>query len=176
MTKKTKQPSSHFKDLALLFSIPIGVSLLAAAIVYVPRMMANPTYDFVYSYCDDYDCVDPYSAESDGEVTKEAVKTTERYSQYGSEAKLGYYEAKTGAVRVISYEGAQRYQLSTSSVSPEGYSLTNANDDGGLLFGGSSDRQWYLQDGLKKKPVKLAGPDQYYSSSNDINFLGWVKR
>lgn len=180
-SEKTPQTASkHFKDLILLFSIPIGISLLAAAIVYVPRALANPQTDFLYSYCDDYDCKDPYSAASDGRVTKSESKSRTSTEQdfystgYRAEAKLGYYDVSTGAVRVISYQEAQQYQLVASSVSPDGYSLKRGGEDGGLLFGGGSDRHWYLQDGMKKRPVELLESNTYYD--NDINFLGWVRQ
>jgi hypothetical protein len=178
--KTPQKTSNHFKDLILLFSIPIGISLLAAAIVYIPRMMAKPAHDFVYSYCSEYDCIDPYSATSDGQITKRAAVASDRsgqysqYDTYDTEAKLGYYDVSTGATQTISFEDARKYQLSTSSLSPDGYSLVRVGDDGGFLFGGSTDKQWYLEDGLKKKPVKLSGSDPYYS--NNINFLGWVKQ
>lgn len=176
--------SSRVKDLFLLFSIPLAISVMAAAAVYVPRLLANPTYDFVYTYCEDYDCADTYSAASDGRVTMNVVSSSSspssplssssqnRYND--SVARLAYFDVASGASKLIDYNEAQKYQLSTSSISPDGYSLVRAGDDGGSLFGGNYSVAWHLEDGMKKRPIKLAGSDSNYS--NNIKLLGWVRR
>ncbi len=165
--------SSQIKDLVLLFSIPLGVSLLAAAVVYVPQLLAKPAYDFVYSYCDAYECADSYSLTADSRVLQNP-STSPRFGEL-PKARLGYYSAATGATRIITYGEAQGYALLNSSVSPDGYTLVRDSGKGGFLFWDGGERSWQLENGMKKRQVRLNGDSQSYYSDN-ITLLGWVRQ
>lgn len=162
---------SPTKDLILLFAIPIGIAILAAAIIYTPRLFANPKYDFIYSLCDDYDCRESYSVDATRRVSQKNISGRD-YA--GGAATIRYYDADTDATRSLTLEEAQRYRLDTSSKSPDGYSLSREDTGGGFLFWGDDDEGWYLKKGLQKKSVELSTAGSYYS--RDINFLGWVEQ
>lgn len=166
--KKSNQPS-HFKDLALLFAIPIGIALLAAIIIYTPRLLANPKNDFIYSVCSDYDCSYNFNVNRTGRISQYNLDT----SYYGSEPILKYYNAKDGSTRSLTSEDAKRYHLNSSSKSSDGYSLVREESGGDFLFGGNYKSNWYLKNGAKKKKVELFTGDSYGSS--DIKFLGWIE-
>lgn len=156
------------KDLALLFSVPIGIALLAAVIVYTPRFFANPSYDFIYAHCADYRCRNAFTVGSGGQIQQ---KNPSDDSFYETE-DLRYYDASEDASRNLTVEDAEQYQLLNSSKSPDGYVVEREESSSGFLFWGEYSEGWYMKNGLKKKQIQLAN-DTYYSDS--INFLGWVK-
>ncbi|HSX29545.1 MAG TPA: hypothetical protein VLE73_03220 [Candidatus Saccharimonadales bacterium] len=164
---------TYIKDLVLLFSIPLAIAFLAGIAVYVPRLSAKPSYDFIYTYCPDYSCTTSYSMTGDGHVQQSKADISGFKPQH---AQLRYFDTSANASRVISYDDAQHYTLINSSKSPDGYRLTRGTSDGGFLFwsdGGSTS--WYLENGWKKRTVQLVtGQNSYYS--NDTTFLGWVQK
>lgn len=177
MTTKVPQKMSvqannmaYRKDLILLLAIPTAIALIAAAVVYIPRLLANPSYDFVYSLCDNYECMNRFSAGT-GRIVEETSRT-----EFGkTKASLYYYDATADSTKSITLEQARSYELDTSSKSPEGYVVSSEAKGGGFLFGGSYEAGWYLKNGMKEKEIQLSnnGAD-YYSQS--ITFLGWVEK
>lgn len=165
--------TSPLKDLLLLFSIPIAIIIVAAGVIYVPRLLANPAYDFIYVVCDDYRCKNSYSLDNEGRVTDNADDSKES-SYYSQTAYLRYYDASDGATRSVTLEEARTYRLDASSKSPDGYTLTSERSGGGFLFWSDRDNGWYLQDGAKKKKIELSTKQSYYSQ--DVKFLGWVNQ
>jgi hypothetical protein len=168
--KKTSS-TTHLKDLLLLFSIPIGIAILAAIVVYVPRLMANPKTDFMYITCTDYRCNEGYSVDSSGSIVREYPDQSK--PSYGPNATIYYYDATTDATKVISFDEAEKYRLNSSSKSPDGYTLTHDSSSEGFLFWGDYDESWYLKNGAKKRKVELNPSGRYYAT--DIKFLGWVQ-
>lgn len=169
-TKNSNKPS-HLKDLILLFAIPIGIAVFAAIAVYAPRLFADPKYDFIYSVCSSYDCNYDYNVDSSGYVSQ----YSRNRDYYNGTSTLRYYSAKDDSTRSLTLEEAKRYQLNTSSKSPDGYSLVREDSDSGFLFWGNYDSGWYLKDGAKKKKVELSNDSSYYSS-RDIKFLALINK
>lgn len=170
--KKTKT-NSHLKDLMLLFAIPVAIAVFAAAVIYIPRLLANPKYDFVYSACDVYRCNNSYSVDAAGYAVEDYVNPS-NFRHYDQPARLRYYDSQNDSWRDLTLEEARRYQLNTSSRSPDGYVLTRESSSSGFLFWGDYDDGWYLKSGTKKKSVELTNSGSYYS--RDIKFLGWVNK
>ena len=162
--------NNHIKDLILLFSIPIGIALFAAAAIYLPRLMANPKHDMIYSLCDSYRCTNSYSTDANGKIVR---TDTDENSKYYDAASLYYYDAANDSTRILSIEEANKYSLNTSSKSPDGYALVQENSSSGFLFWSDSDDDWYLKVGAKKKKVQLTNTGS--NSSSEIKFLGWIK-
>lgn len=162
--------SSHLKDLLLLFAIPIAIAVFAAAVIYIPTLFAKPTYDFIYSVCEDYDCRNSYSVSSTGNVSQDSTNS----DYYNGTASLRYYDSSNDSTRSLSLEEAKGYRLNTSSKSPDGYTLARESSSGGFLFWGDYDEGWYLKDGAKKKKVELTTTSSYHS--RDIKLLGWVNK
>lgn len=173
MTNKTAQQPhapSPLKDLILLFAIPLGIAAFAAIAVYVPRLFTHPAYDFIYSACSSYDCAQPYTVDDSGHISQRPAS----YQDYADVATLRYYSTKDDSTKSLTPEEAARFQLNTSSKSPDGYSLTREDTDNGFLLWGSYDSGWYLKDGAKKRKVELS--TDYPYNSRDIKFLGWITK
>lgn len=171
--KKSNQPN-RTKDLILFFAVPLAVVAIAMLIVYIPRLLASPQYDFIYSVCARYECDTDYKVDSLGNITQETDN-----SGYRSDgvASLRYYDTKNNSFKNLGSSEANQYRLNTSSKSPDGYTLSRDSSGGGgfLFWGSSSDSGWYLKNGMLKQQVdfSLAGYDYY---SDNINFLGWVEK
>lgn len=169
----TAKPN-YLKDLLLLFAIPVGIAVFAAAAIYLPSLFANPKYDFVYSTCDDYNCGSSYVVDHSGYILQDYSNSSD-YDYYDDRtASLRYYDAKKDSTRTLTFEEAKKYQLDASSKSPDGYKLTRESSGDEFLFWGNSNEGWYLKNGAKKKKVELSISSSYYS--NDIKFLGWVSK
>ncbi|HJQ08173.1 MAG TPA: hypothetical protein VJ836_01675 [Candidatus Saccharimonadales bacterium] len=170
--KKTKS-NSYFKDLFLLFAIPAAIAVFAALVIYVPRFLANPKYDFIYSVCDDYRCRDSYSVDTNGYVTW-GVSNAPDQDYYDRTASLRYYDSANEATKSLTLEEARRYTLNTSSKSPDGYTLDKGSSGSGFLFWDNYDESWYLKNGAKKKKVALTNNGSYHT--HEVTFLGWVNK
>lgn len=170
----TQKPSknTYIKDLLLLFAIPIAIALIAAALIYIPRLTANPSYDFIYSICEDYRCSNNYVVDATGHISV-SEDTTEPLRNYRT-ASLKYYDAANDSTRTLTVDQARTYTLNTSSKSPDDYTLTHENSRSGFLFWSESNTGWYLKDGTKKKKIDLLPVGSY--SSRDITFLGWINK
>lgn len=158
--KDRVQAKKHLKDILLLFSIPVGIVVLIVAFLYVPRLFANPTYDFIY--CKGYSCDGRFRVDTNGNLTSSAEST--RYSSPTD--RLHYYDAERDATRPIQLADALNFQLDPSSKSPEGYSLVRGTNNGGFLFYDSNREVWSLKKGIAITPISLQG--------YDITFIGWV--
>lgn len=169
-----KYKPSHLKDLLLLFAVPAGIALLAAIVIYTPRLFANPKYDFLYTYCDSYGCRDDYHVDESGFVIYDGVKSPD--DPYNTRdnglVAIRYYDVDTDSSKAISLEEAQKYELNTSSRSPDGYTLGQEKSGGGFLFWGDYEQGWYLKDGPKKKGVNLSISSPSYA--DHVEFLGWI--
>jgi hypothetical protein len=182
MSKTTdQQPTTaptrekYTKDLLLLFAIPGTIALIAALAVYIPQLLAKPKTDFIYSFCDEYECNDAYSVDSGGYVKHQQFEDSDVYYHPTRKAmSLRYYEAATDTYRTITLAEAQSHTLDTSAKSPDGYTLSSADNNGGFLFWDNYEESWYLKNGAKRKKVELVNSDSYYS--DNVTFLGWVKK
>lgn len=160
------QKNKHLKELLLLFSVPVGIVFVIVAFLYVPRMLANPSYDFIY--CTGHTCDNQYTVSSSGEInTPEG--SIGRYSYDPS--SLRYFDIEDDASRPITIDDAKNYRLSAKSKSPDGYTLERHTQSGGL-FSFNYEESWSLKKGLLSKPVTLSSNQHAYSSNT--SFVGWV--
>ncbi len=172
MPAKSQNQPSHLKDLMLLFAFPVGIAIVVAVVIYIPRLLAKPKYDFIYSLCNSYSCDNTYEVNSFGGITEHM--DAREYDSSSDRAVLRYYDATTDSTRSLSTAEAGRYRLNTSSKSPDGYVLSGEEGESGFLFWSDHQSGWYLKDGLKKKSVELSAQRSY--SSSEIEFLGWVEQ
>ena len=168
-TKPNKQSTK--KEFLLFISVPLSIMVIAAGILLVPGLFAKPKYDFVYSYCPEYGCENVF------ELTGSRIQETNvRSRDFGNttRSELYRYDIQTSSYQRLTLAEANNLALSTSSVSPDGYSLTNGEGSSGsfMFWGGNYDDNWYLKSGLKKKRVSL-GNNNYYSGN--VKLIGWIK-
>jgi|GEM_PF-854961 len=173
MTKPSPiPPKANVKnDLILLFSVPVLVILAAIALVYTPRLFANPSYDFIYSSCTGYSCSTNFSVGADQKIAEEPSNNT----SVSADPVLYYYDTSESSSTNITYTQAREHSLLSSQTAPDDYKLTQENGGSGFLFwsSNSDSTSWYLADGLKKKHIDLRYNDDNYSP---VNFIGWVQK
>ncbi len=165
--KKPKH-SDYIKDLVLLFAIPAGVILFAAMIMSLPRLWANPQYDFIYSACMKYSCNVDYKVNTSGNIIQYGKK-----NDGNNFSDLLYYSAKENSVIKIDLKEYKNSRLNTSTKSPDGYSLVRRAGNPGTLFFEGHPPTFYLQKGVKKKEIK---PSIFFWPVKGIKFLGWVNK
>ncbi len=168
-----KQMSSK-KEMLLFLLIPVTVIVLVATFLWVPSLFARPKYNFIYSYCPDYTCSYSYATSSTGRITKDEPLNAS-YTSSTVSPELYFYDTATNSSRQLGEVEAIQYKVDNSNVSPDGYRLEQGNTDGGgfLFWSGSSDNNWYLVSGIKKKAVHINGSSWY---GNSIKFIGWVEQ
>ncbi len=167
MAKVSKQNSKLLQAL-LFFGAPIIILAIALGIIATPSLFVHPAHNFVFSSCPDYSCTNYFSVDASGAITE---ATSSRSYPYGSTAQLYLYNVTTDSYSPISVEQANAISLSSSSASPDGYSVGRSNSSGGFLFFDSgSTSSWVVKKGSFEKPITLSnGPD--YATS--ITILGW---
>ena len=171
-------PATSRTELLLFLLIPVTIIGLMAALLWLPRLLAHPRYDFIYSMCSTYRCNMQYSTEDGSIASMPADASSIKYEDTSeSTPDLFYFDVETGGSKQISEAKARTYKLSTSTVSPDGYRLVQGGSRGGFLFwGGAGDYEWYLRSGLKKKPVVLGNGLATYYNGENVTFLGWVEQ
>lgn len=167
----TAKKSTTVRDIILLISVPLALIAILAAVVYVPRWMANPSYDFIYSVCESYRCSQRASVTNGVLVIEErGGDSNVRFDD--PSLQLRYYDVSERSSRALTAEEAQQFKLDSASRSPDGYTLTRESSSSGFLFWSDSSSGWVLKDGLRKKSVEL---ERQYSYGNSITFIGWVE-
>lgn len=154
---------THIKDLTLLFGIPIGIIIIIAALLYVPRLFANPGYDFIY--CTGYSCSEQYTVNPSGKIVE--MPNENRYTFESS--TLYYYDVERNTSRPLwSSVEALQYKLDPTLKSPDGYTLEHTTSGGDFLFSSNYRNNWSLTKGLVARPVTLD------ASGRNNHFIGWV--
>ncbi len=157
--------SAQAKNYILLISVPLVLIGLLAAAVFIPRLLANPQQDFLYSECPIYVCDNEF-------VVQNGVVVQQASGDYSMRDKrpieLYYYDVSEGTSQLISLEEAEKLQIHDSKQSSDGYELelryTTRNP--------TDESRWVLRNGLLVKPVNITTSLSY--STNAITFIGWV--
>lgn len=157
--KTHNHTTNRVRDFLLLFSVPLGVIILLIGFVYLPRLLANPMYDFVY--CSGFSCDGAFTVTPSGKII---ASEDRRYY----DASLQYYDVSRDASRPIQLEEAAKYQIDPLSKSPDGYIVRQNTSGGGILFLGNYKNDWSLKKGFASKPISL---DSHRSNT----FIGWVR-
>lgn len=181
------------KELAVLIAIPVCVFLFMVALLLVPQYLAHPKYSFIYAKCNIYQCsTSDVRIDSFGNILNNSYEKynsraeMHKYDRY-SEAEFNkkqapqfyIYDIDTGESKQVYGDEINRVKVSSSLVSPDGYSISKANDTyttGLFLFGGGSsykNSEYYVKNGILKKNIDL-GSDQPDDRS-EYKILGWVK-
>jgi hypothetical protein len=171
-TSPTLSKPKHVRDLLLLFSVPSAIALLAAIAIFVPRLAAHPSYNFIYSDCRTYSCDGTYTVGSNGRL--EFDPSDFRMNTVGSPVsppQLRYFDVRTNSSRPLALSDAQDLKLDSVSRSPDGYVLKHVTGGSDMLFVSNYTDTWQLENGFRKRPVAIDTTSTY---ENNISFIGWV--
>jgi hypothetical protein len=165
---------THIKDLLLLFAIPIAITLFAAAAIYIPRLLANPKYDFIYSICENYECNDSFEVNGSGIVYATNDEYIDNRTPVADRETIRIYDVSDNSSRSLSLDEAKKYRLDKSSKSPDGYKIEHESTNSSLLFVSNHSEGWYLKNGAMKKEIDLQNNSPSYYETDNIKLLGWV--
>ena len=169
MSKNDAKPSkkSSVRSFGLLFGLPVGLLLLSLLALTLPRVLAQPSYDFIYSYCPSFSCRSSYGYEA-GQIQESSTSNNR-----GDQPQLRYYSAEDDSHHTISLDEANELQINESSRAPDGYQLTyqRGSDSGFLFFYSSGDSNWVLERDWRSKPINLSTDSR---NRSNVTFIGWV--
>ena len=162
-------------------SIPILMILFVAASIYLPRLFAQPKYNFIYVSGDDSYCYRnngyQYYVQND-KLAKNEIKQIEnqKFTPPSTEARLYIYDVVKNEAREISFADAQNLNLNSNTKSPDDFEVVSGSRDDGFFpffWGGADYNARYLKghNVSKKLNLQLNG-DSYH---NDFRFIGWIK-
>jgi len=167
-------------------TLPIVLVIAVAIAVWIPRLTADPQYDFVYVYDGtrgpSSECMNYFI--DDGELIKQTFDMNDERTRavaglssntvcYSADAQLYRYDVSKQVSKRISVEGAQQLDLDDGRVSSDGYRLVRDVNRGGIfeIFGRSSNlSNWYLQ----KNSVRISLNIEHKLPYRRMDFLGWI--
>ncbi len=179
--------------LIIALAIPVVMMVLLAGAIYLPGIWNKPAYNFVYtdgadSYAYAYGI--SYRVENGRVVeqnvpyppeSKDELGVPIRYPYPSPKAptpKLYLYDIVSDSAKEISYEDAQKLNLSANQVSPDGFELSMGNQGGGvfpIFFNGGYDYGTYYLKGhgaAKKLNLPINTNQNYYGRT--VRLLGWI--
>ena len=168
--------------LAVGVLLPLVVVLALVVAVFVPALLANPQYDFLFTnegY--DYNRVYRFTYQvADGRIALKPVELhlgEYDHSVIEERPTLFRYSAHDGAVHEVSFADAESLALDPGPSSPDGYIVEYGASRGGgfFLFYDSRDSSgYYITKGGARKKVP-AIPSQGGYGYGQPKFIGWVK-
>lgn len=170
----------QYASLIVGIAIPVFMIIAVAATIYLPRFLAHPSFDFVFTVDGSYSNQTTYFVNDQGKLQKAPIKpSTDTGAVYYSPPLpqiLYLYDAQKSVVREISFDEASHLHINTASESPDGFMVTSSDDDmyNGIfpiIFGGNStyNARYLTGHGYR---LRVQIPDNGYMYS--FTFLGWV--
>ncbi|MDD5585188.1 MAG: hypothetical protein PHV55_09070 [Candidatus Omnitrophica bacterium] len=156
--------------------IPLLMIIFVMVSVYVPTLLTQPKCNFVYASGGDYYILGSYAVQS-GKLIKNEVKYPDKYPERTPiEPKLYICDVVSNTTREISFEEAQRLNLSSAQKSPDGFEISSGSEDYSIfsLFfqrGGYYGDKYIRGHGIAKR-LNLHKEDGYWY--HNYRFIGWV--
>ena len=171
----------HDPVLWLALGIPVLMIVLVAAGVILPRYFVKPPqYNFVYSVMANSNA--PVAAGGFYAYQVNDKGIVERYVTAGGPEKttaapvdtrtLYMYDVASHTSKQLSFDNAQKLQLNSNHVSPDGYDVETGNSDAGFPFGGGEGPDQYMAKGSYSQRLNIAA--MFGNTYYDFQFLGWV--
>ncbi len=158
--------------------IPLLMTALVVASIYLPQLSTKPRYDFVYVLGGDYYNRQPYKVEN-GKLVKQTLESlgNNYFNPPYTEPTLHVYDVARKASRDLTFLDAQGLSLDSSLTSPDGFVLTYGQDRPTLPFffqSGDDYNARYLKG--HNMSIKLNLQTSANSYDNNFSFVGWVKK
>lgn len=180
--------------LVLAFTLPLLLILFITVTTYIPSLLLNTQYDFIYVVCDEnldgyyYNCegylAERYSVSNGYLVQNEldlmADRNADGEPDYISDfsSRIFIHDTEANVSREITFAEASMLPLSELLTSPDDVTVSShySNGVGGFFpfDGGSSSFGYYLTKGSRQSRLDLINAgDRYYYQYN-FKFVGWV--
>jgi hypothetical protein len=159
--------------------IPLALIVLSLLFVYLPNLIANPEYDYIFSVQDTCtNCMEgqEYIVEAkvdlDGKVqfVKSSYVTTDPYYRDTfTVAKFYRYDAQTDTFDEVTTSDIENFSLSGKAESPDGFQFRQRYLES--FFDGTSDYEYVLEGKGTKLTQNL---DEFDNYEYRLDFVGWI--
>ncbi len=166
--------SSFDKKIWTLVGIfmPVFAVVLVLGIVYLPRLLLQPEYNFLY-VANSYPVGPQYFVKDQG-----LLKIQEEYGHNSlwEVPKLYVYDTRNDKSKEVSYEEAMKFKLDSSNTAPDGYKIIRRKEgESGSRSIFSYERSvisHYIRGKGLFKRLKLQGQSRFFDL---VYFVGWIK-
>lgn len=158
---------------------PLCMVVLVALFVYVPSIGKRPAHNFMYvsGNIGSYGYGNfMYSVEG-GKLLKTEIPSEGTQPPYPNTIKPNFYiyDVQKNIATEITYEQAQQYTLSPTSVSVDGYTVLQGSGSSDMpFFGGFNDYTSKYISGHNRK-FKLNITYNGLNTYDNFQFLGWIE-
>lgn len=161
------------KNLALIIALvlPILMLIFVIGLIYLPRTILHPHYNFLYATGVDYYWPSQYIVKNNQLIKQSPPQP----NQVHSNEELYLYDVRTDEITQINYATAEQFRLDPNPVAPDGFRIAHGAGDSSFFslffFSSPSYNTRFLQNGDYSKRLKLKLVGQFY---NNFHFIGWV--
>lgn len=157
--------------------IPLLMIVFVMISVYVPALLTQPKYNFVYGAGGDYYVLESYAVQNGTLIKKEVKYPPKHIEPPVIEPKLYVYDVVNNTVKEISFDEAQKLNLSSARMSPDGFEISSGSEDYSIfsLFFSRGDyygAKYIRGHGISKR-LNMFREDRSWSYIN-FRFIGWV--
>lgn len=119
--------------LVLGMFIPLLMIIFVAVSIYVPALLTQPKYNFIYATGGDYYQLESYAVKN-AKLVKNEIKYPPNYNTAYTpipqkESKLYIHDVERNISREIFFEEAQKFNLNPASISPDGFEVVSGSHD-----------------------------------------------
>lgn len=159
--------------------IPVLMIVFVWVSIYLPTLFTQPKYNFIYASGGDYYQLKSYAVENSKLVKNEVKYPSDYHSPTPMsklEPKLYIYDVEKNISREISFTEAQKLNLSSTNISPDGFEIVSGSHEYSIfsLFFSRGDfygERYIRGHGLTKRLNLTKGDGYWYY---DISFIGWI--
>jgi len=158
----------------LAVAIPVVVIAVVALSIYVPRLFAHPSTDFVYVMGDTH-----YGGDGGTDyrvVDGRLVEAPMANYASGPRGRLFRYDVKADRGQPLTLDQARALTLDAATTSPDGFRVTYSEGTGGGLFpfdNGDGTAAVYLDGRGARLKLDLAVGRSY--ENNGFHFVAWIR-
>jgi len=159
-------------------ALPIILIIIIAAVIYIPRFLVDPQYDFIYfeenwnsrfstTECTEYE-ISEGRFKRIGEIEEHLQETC-----YSDGALFYIYDVSEKESREISIDEVESLEIAKGYTSPDGFIFLRKYSNMGIfeIFGGTHEVKWYLEKDGVRLPLNLEEKVSLYS---EPQFIGWI--
>jgi len=157
--------------------IPVVLILFVGVSIYVPTLLTQPKYNFIYAAGGDYYLLDSFAVQNN-KVIKRDINYPPNYStqRLPVEPRLFLCNVRANTSIEISFEEAQKLRLSSDLTSPDGFQVSSGSDNYSIFSLFTSRASIYGEKYIRghgiSKRLNLRTEDAAWY--RNFRFIGWV--
>lgn len=170
---KVREFISKHQQIFLILALPLTMTALLGAFVFLPTMFQKPKYDFIYSTCNStagsYCYENSYYVDDQKRIVQKTQDVDYGYPGGSVAPQLFRYSVATHTSQPLSIEAANALTLDHADAAPDGFRLKQDINNSNIFGPYSSTRRYALTKGAAKHTTDIQS-----NSYPDPEVLGWV--